>query len=164
MGSTAVHVSAAPTLAHELTYHADLDFVQVGSGPFGSRTIANVTGGEFRGPRLQGTIVGAGADWLLAGPDGFGRLDVRATFQTGDGALIYVQYHGLIELTDAVLAIIGGGPGETAFGGQYFFTNPRMETGDERYGWVNRVFLVGQGRLVAGPRVEYRVFRMENAA
>ena len=49
-----------------------------------------------------------------------------------------------------------------AYGGQYFFTNPRLETGDERYKWVNQTQFLGQGRLVPGPTVEYRVYRVEN--
>jgi uncharacterized protein DUF3237 len=151
-----------PELIEELTYYADLAMDDVGAGPLGSRMIFNVTGGEFHSDRLKGEIVGAGADWLLAGPDGYGRLDVRATFKTHDDALIYVQYHGLIEITPQVLAVLAGGSTPTEFGDQYFFTHPRCETGDERYAWLNHTFLVGQGRVVPGPRVEYKVFRAEN--
>lgn len=45
---------------------------------------------------------------------------------------------------------------------RYFFTNPRLECSDERYAWVNTTMFVGEGRLVAGPAVEYRVYRLEN--
>jgi len=151
-----------PTLVRELEYFADLVIDEVGTGPLGARVIANVTGGEFAGDRLRGSLVGAGADWLLGGPDGFGRLDVRATFKTHDDALIYVQYHGLIEITPQIQAILGGADQSTDYGDQYFFTNPRMETGDERYAWVNSTQFVGQGRLIVGPRVEYQVFRVDN--
>ena len=37
-----------------------------------------------------------------------------------------------------------------------------QETGDERYTWVNESQFLGQGRLVPGPTVEYRVYRVEN--
>ncbi len=68
-----------------------------GAGPFGTRGLAVVTGGSFEGPRLKGTIwAGGGGDWWLWGPDGVQRLDVRATFETDDGALIYVQYYGIV--------------------------------------------------------------------
>lgn len=152
-----------PVLTPVLTYYADLEMADVGKGPFGPRVIANVTGGEFSGDDgVKGTIVGAGADWLLVGEDGFGRLDVRATLKTSDGALIYAQYFGYIEVTPTISAILAGENTETDFGGQYFFTNPRLETGDERWAWVNHTFFIGQGRLVAGPRVEYQVFRVDN--
>jgi hypothetical protein len=152
-----------PRLVQELEYYADLVLEDVGTGPLGARVIANVTGGEVVGDRLKGSLVGAGADWLLVGPDGFGRLDVRATFKTQDDAVIYVQYHGLVEVTPEIQEILGGADSSVEFGDQYFFTNPRMETGDERYAWVNRTQFVGEGRLVAGPRVEYRVYRVENS-
>ena len=49
---------------------------------------------------------------------------------------------------------------ETAYEDQYFRTTPRLETGDERYAWVNQTVFVGEGRLVPGPRVEFRLFRV----
>lgn len=151
-----------PELIEELTYYADLAMDDAGAGPFGARMIFNVTGGEFAGDRLKGEIIGAGADWCLVGPDGYGRLDVRATFRTHDDAVIYVQYHGILEITPALMEVLGGGTTPTDFGDQYFFTHPRCETGDERYAWLNQTFLIGQGRVVPGPRVEYKVFRVEN--
>lgn len=150
-----------PELIQELEYRADLSGVDdVGSGPFGQRIIANVSGGRFAGDRLKGTIVGAGGDWLLLGSDGFGRLDVRTTFQTVDGATIFLQYYGLVELTPGVMDILGGSDVPTNFGDQYFFTNPRLETGDERYSWVNQTMFIGEGRLLPGPAVEYRMYRI----
>jgi hypothetical protein len=151
-----------PELIEELTYYADLSLDEVGPGPFGARMIFNVTGGEFHSDRMKGEIIGAGADWLLVGPDGYGRLDVRATFKTHDDALIYVQYYGLIEITPQVMEVLGGGSTPTDFGDHYFFTNPRCETGDDRYAWLNQTMLIGQGRVVPGPRVEYKVFRVAN--
>jgi hypothetical protein len=151
-----------PKLVHELDYNAALVIHDVGPTPAGHRVVATVTGGDVAGDRVKGSFVGAGADWLLVGADGFGRLDVRATIQTVDGALIYVQYFGLIEVTPQMSAILGGADDSADFGGQYFFTNPRMETSDPRYAWVNTTMFLGQGRLVPGPTVEYRLFRVEN--
>lgn len=155
-----------PQLIEEFEYYADIAAPQeVGAGPFGQRMIVPVPGGELAGDRLKGSFVGSAGDWLLVGGDGFGRLDVRATLETVDGAFIYFQYFGLLEMTPEITAVLGGGDTPTNFGGQYFFTNPRLETGDERYGWVNKTFFVGQGRLTpgpAGPRVEYKVYRLAN--
>lgn len=144
-----------------MTYHADLlSPVAVGAGPYGNRLIVEVAGGAFEGPRLRGRILTGGGDWLLVDADGVGHLDVRATFETHDGALIYVQYYGRLEITDAVMAALGG-TGETRFGDQYFFSQPRFETGDARYRWLNRVIAVGQGRVLPN-RVEYQVFECVN--
>ena len=73
-----------------------------------------------------------------------------------------MQYFGLLELTPGIMAILGGGDTPTNFGDQYFFTNPRLETGDERYSWVNQTMFIREGRLTPG-RVEYRVYRVANA-
>ena len=65
-------------LVHEMTYHAMLKPpMPVGDGPFGNRMFFEVTGGEVKGDRIRGTFVGGGGDWILVGPDGIGRLDVR---------------------------------------------------------------------------------------
>ena len=54
-----------PELITEFEYSVDLTGVaDAGPGPFGQRLITNVTGGQFTGDRLNGTIVPPGADWL----------------------------------------------------------------------------------------------------
>ena len=147
-------------LVHEFTFTADLKPpVAVGAGPYGDRTIFEVLGGQVIGERIRGTIGTGGADWILAGSDGFGRLDVRATLHTHDGANIYVQYVGVIEYTAAALAAVGG-ERSSDYDEHYFRTTPRLETGDERYAWVNQTIFVGEGRIHPGPVVEYRVHRV----
>jgi len=147
-------------LVHEFTFTARLDeAVPVGPGPYGVRRIRPVLGGEVRGERIHGTVRPGGADWVLVGPDGWGRLDVRLTLHTHDGADLYVQYFGVIEYTDAARAA-NAGERSSDFGDHYFRTAPRLETGDERYAWVNRTVFVGEGRLHPGPVVEYRVARV----
>ena len=145
-----------------MTYHANLgDGLDLGQGPYGHRLIVEVHGGAFEGPRLKGKLRDAGcADWLAVGADGYGHLDVRATFETDDGAFIYVQYNGHVEMTEAVQNAIAG-DGTTDYGDNYFFTTPRMQTGDPRYQWVNNLICIGQGRVRDG-RVEYQVFAVMN--
>jgi Protein of unknown function (DUF3237) len=145
-----------------MEYYANLSApLEVGAGPFGNRVIVEVDGGEFDGPRLHGKIRTAGcADWLILDNDGLAHLDVRATFETHDGALIYVQYFGHMVLNEAMQAALAG-TGDVDYGDTEFFTSPRMETGDERYKWVNKVVAVAQGRVAQG-RVEYKVYRCVN--
>ena len=146
-------------LVHEFTFSARLEPpLPVGSGPIGTRMYYEVTGGEIIGDRLRGTVLGGG-EWALIGPDGFIRVDVRLQAQTHDGAYLYMQYGGLLELNDAVRGALASGAG-TGYGEQYFFTNPHLETGDERYAWVNTTFFVGEGRILPGLGVEYRVWRV----
>jgi hypothetical protein len=143
---------------HEFTFTAMLrPPLPIGPGPLGTRMYYDVIGGEMTGDRLRGTLLGGG-EWALIGPDGFLRIDVRLQFRMHDGAHIYVQYSGLLELSETVLGAFASGA-STDYGAHYFFTNPRLETGDERYAWVNTTFFVGEGRILPGLGVEYRVHR-----
>ncbi len=139
------------------TMHADLkEPVAIGQGPAGMRSIYDVTGGYFEGERLKGEVLASGGDWITIDADGIGHLDVRATFLTDDGASIYVQYYGVIVFDEKVETARSSGTG-TAFGDVHFVTQPRFETGDERYRWLNAVMAVAEGRILDNA-VEYRVF------
>ena len=79
------------SMEHLFSYTATLDSNAevIGPVPSGLRMNVYVTGGEVSGPRLQGKIRPVGADWLTIRTDGVCILDVRATIETHDGALIY---------------------------------------------------------------------------
>jgi hypothetical protein len=144
-----------------MSYHADLEEPDdVGPGPSGARRIFDVKGGTFDGPRMKGKILRSGADWLLIGNDGIGRLDVRGTFETDDGARVYMQYYGVVVLNEKVAAALTKGEA-TDYGDTYFMTQPRFETGDPRYAWLNSVVAVSEGRILPNA-VEYKVYQVVN--
>jgi hypothetical protein len=150
-----------PKLEYLMTYRADLaDPVNIGAVPSGSRQIVDVTGGSFEGPRLKGRLLPSGADWLLTGNDGIGRLDVRATFETEDGAYVYLQYFGVLVINAAVVGALTQGQ-ESQYGDTYFMTQPRFETSHPDYTWLNSVVAVAEGRVLPNA-VEYRVFQVIN--
>jgi hypothetical protein len=60
--------------------------------PGGDRVIVAVTGGSFQGPRLKGTVMAGGGDWIVQRPDGSRVLDVRILMTTDDGQKIYVSW------------------------------------------------------------------------
>ena len=145
-------------LVQEFTFKATLGApIPVGAIPIGTRMVYDITGGEVTGERIRGKVLGGG-EWALIGPDGFLRPDVRVQVETHDGAFLYMQYFGVLEMNAAVQEATANGTG-TEFDDQYFYTNPRIETGDERYSWVNSTFFIGEGRILAGGGVEYRVWR-----
>ena len=145
-----------------MTMHADVrSKSEIGAGPCGTRLIVDVSGGHFEGDRLRGTILPSGADWLLVDAEGVGHVDVRLTLKTEDAALIYVQYYGVLVMNEQVNSALAQGE-STEYGDTYFMTNPRYETGDARYKWLNRVMSVAEGRLAQGGAVEYRVFELVN--
>ncbi len=144
-----------------LEYFAELQQPtrDTGAGPFGTRGLAVVTGGSFEGPRLKGKVWAGGGDWWLRGTDGVLRLDVRATFETDDGALIYLQYYGVARPEVDQPA---DQPKETfEYGDMYFMTTPRFETGDERYSWLNGMICVAEGKRTE-QGVAYRVYAVMN--
>ena len=69
-----------------------------------------------------------------------------------------MQYFGLLEMNAAVQNATENQTG-TEFSDQYFYTNPRIETGDARYSWLNTTFFIGEGRIISGLGIEYRVWR-----
>ncbi|MEI9994289.1 MAG: DUF3237 domain-containing protein [Rhizomicrobium sp.] len=150
-----------PGLRPLCLYRATLDRPQhdTGAAPFGRRMIAVVTGGDIVGERLNGTVLPGGGDWALidAARDVL-RLDARVTWQTQDGAKIYVSYTGIFRPYSE-------GPKQFARGGTlsaadraalYFRTRPVFETGDARYAWLNDLVAVGVG-LVTPEGVAYEI-------
>jgi hypothetical protein len=141
---------------HLFTLTADVPkIVDLGATPQGSRRIANVTGGTFRGERLNGTLHPApGGDWILVRPDGATILDVRVTLETDDRQLIYMTYRGLRHgPADVMARLAKGEPVDPA--GYYFRTTPVFETASPNYDWLNRVVSVATGRREArGPVYE----------
>lgn len=106
----------------------------IGKGPSGQRMIVEVVAMTLTGDRLNGTLKGrSSADWVtIVGATA--TIDVRATIETDDGALVYVQYRGRSDITN--------GMGSTPI-----YVAPVFETGDERYQWLNHIQAVGKGLL-----------------
>lgn len=146
-----------PRIDTELLFRATLEVASVhdlGATPFGQRRIAEVTGGSFEGPRMQGRIMGGGGDWLLMRNDGILQLDVRVILETDDGALIYMTYRGLRHGPEDVMARLNAGE-EVAPSEYYFRTAPFFETSAPRYSWLNGIVAISTGhRLPTGPLYE----------
>ncbi len=150
----------AASLAYEFTYTAQVHPpVDCGATPLGARMGFVMGEGEVTGERIKGRLV-SGADWILIGADGYGRVDVRANIATHDGAAIYIHYTGFLQMNEKVGAALQTGVG-TEFSDAYLRTSPRLECGDPRYAWVNHTVFVSAGRLLAGGIVEYRVYRVD---
>ena len=103
---------------------------EIGPTPRGILSIFPITGGSFEGERLRGTVLGGGADWVTKAADGTFELDLRATLETDDGALIHMTFTGVRD--DA---------------NHYFRTLPRFETAAPKYAFLNRLLAVGIGEL-----------------
>lgn len=101
--------------------------IAVGIGPYGTRLISTAAGGTFEGARLSGKVLPNGGDWILVDGDDVWHTDVRLLLETDDGGRIYVQYHGLLTLSEKIRDALAGG-GTTNFGEGNFIIQPRFET------------------------------------
>src|SRR6266851_87183 len=100
--------------------------------------------GVVVGPKLSAKVRQMGGDWMTIRRDGVAVMDVRATLETSDGALLYVTYPGYFEL------------GENGY--QDFLkrrypkraptrTTPRFWVAHPNYRWLNRVQCLGIGEV-----------------
>jgi hypothetical protein len=131
-------------LEHICSYNATLrqPLEVIGETPVGLRVNAYVSGGEISGPCLRGRVLPVGADWLTIRPDGVGVLDVRATIETSDGALVYVEYMGVVDLgPDGYQRMLTGNPPARAA----IQVAPRFLTSHPDYLWLNRLQCLNVG-------------------
>ncbi|GAS92878.1 protein of unknown function [Mycolicibacterium brisbanense] len=117
-----------------------------------------VKGGHIHGPAISGDVLPGGGDWLLAGSDGIGRVDARATIRTDDGVLIGYTAGGLIQVPADGLARLAAGE-RLMFGETYVRTTPKFETADERYAWLSKIVAVGYN-LLSPNHVDYRIYKL----
>jgi hypothetical protein len=147
----------ARAVATEFLYDIvmDVDVDDLGVTPAGRRRIVSVKDGRFEGPRLRGTVLPGGGDWLVERSDSVRALDVRITLRTDDGHLIYSHYPGIFHASPEVFQRLAQGePVDPA--AYYFRTAPLFETASDKYGWLNRVLALGIGRRLPG-QVGYSV-------
>src|SRR5450432_1204476 len=81
----------------------------IGATPNGDRRVGLVAGGKFEGPKLRGTVLPGGADWIIGRPDGSTTLDVRIVLRTDDGAAIGMTYRGMRHGPAAVMDKVNAG-------------------------------------------------------
>jgi hypothetical protein len=108
-------------------------------------TIVNVlAGGWVKGPRISGSFVAPGGDWLRHTPSGTLRIDVRATLKTDDGAFIYMSYNGVLQETTESAKKLEKGQLLTANDFPYCIGAPTFETSSPKYAWLNNVQAVSK--------------------
>lgn len=123
--------------------------IAVGAGPAGTRRIVEVASVQVKGDRLRGEMLGAAtADWMTVGPEGTATVDARVTLRTDDGAVIFVQYTGRLDVSRGMQFPMTG------------YVAPLFETGDERYAWLNRIQAVGKGTLYEDLSLDYEWYEV----
>ena len=144
-------------LEHILSYQCTLaDPEIIGPLPEGIRVNFYTAQGEFAGPRLTGKVRTVGGDWVTVRQDGVALLDVRATFETHDNALILVTYPGTVDFgVDGYEKFLRGEMPQVV----KLRTAPRFSTVDPKYIWLNRLHCLGIGEYNSeAKRVAYDVY------
>jgi len=131
-------------LEHIFSYTATLNPPErIGPVPEGIKANFYVTGGKVEGPKLNGKVLPVGGDWLTIRTDGVGILDVRATIETHDAALIYTAYLGVMDLgKDGYQKVLQQDVPAVI----HLQSAPRYYTAHPEYQWLNRIQCVGVGQ------------------
>ena len=119
------------------------------------------SGGWAKGPKINGSFVPPGGDWLRLMPSGAMRLDVRATLKTDDGALIHISYNGILQHSAESAEKMNRGELLTTKDIPYFVTAPTFETAAPKYAWLNSVQAINKVvelKIGEGGYVKYDVF------
>lgn len=113
----------------ELTYTA-LESLDYGAGG----QLYGTMEGKLVGERLQGSL--RLTNLAARRPDDVNLPTLRGILRTDDGAAVWVELDGIATVRESD-------------GARVFVTACRFRTGDERYGWLNRVVGVLEGVLGA---------------
>jgi hypothetical protein len=132
------------TIAPPLTFGPTLD---------GERRVIPITGGTFKGPRMQGQVVANGADWNLSRKDGASSVDAAYYLKTDDQVLIRIVNRGI-----GTRAAADSNAPELFF----MYTHPEFQAPTGKYDWLNRSVFIGTlgARHGAKDEVLIRVFEL----
>jgi Protein of unknown function (DUF3237) len=159
MTASPANSSSKVDLEYVCSYWATLAAPEI-IGPVaeGIRVNFYVTSGEVSGPKMKGRLRPVGGDWLTIRSDGVGVLDVRATMELENGAVVYTSYGGVLDL---------GPDGYNQFAKGILPPRvdlriaPRYFTSHPDYLWLNRLQCVGVGGFDRDTlKVDYDIFAM----
>jgi Protein of unknown function (DUF3237) len=120
----------------------------LGKTSVGQRIIQEFLSVSFEGQGLKGTMTAkSGADWLTLDSEGNATIDIRLLLLTDDGAHVFVTLTGSANWAEQM----GQGP---------IYSMARLESGDERYRWVNNLPLVSKGEITEGRTVAHKLFQL----
>jgi hypothetical protein len=96
------------------------------------------------GPRISGKLRPVGGDWLTIRKDGVAILDVRATIETYDEALIGLSYWGIFDMGDNGYEAFS--QGRPSVSGTTIRMSARLTASHPDYLWLNRLHCLGIGQ------------------
>lgn len=149
-----------PSLTHSFSLRVELaPPIEIGLGRAGIRRIIPIVGGLALGPDIKGRVLNLGADWQTIFADGAAHLDTRYAVETEDGAVIEIVNVGTRHGPKDVIARLSAGE-DVDPSSYYMRTTARLETGDDRYLWVNQTIFVCAG-IRGATEVEIAYYKVE---
>ncbi len=128
----------------------------------GTRLIFPFKEGFVKSDKINGKISTCGGEWGLILDSTTFKMDVRATLETDDGALIYISYSGYNYADAKKSAMMRAGKGvELSPSDYYFRSTPVFETSSPKYAWLNHTVAIGVGRFPAPGKVAYRIYAIK---
>ena len=120
----------------------------LGATSVGTRIIQELLEAHVAGDRLGGHMIGnSGADWLTIAANGEVTLDIRVLIETDDGAKVFVHLDGRANWAEQ----LGRGA---------IYSTVRIESGDERYAFVNGMRFVSKGEIGEGGAVAHEIYEL----
>ena len=130
-----------------------------GSAANPRRQFWQMTRATLEGPSIRATTAMPGIDWFTPYPNGYGRPHVRLAFRTDDGALVLLEYHGIVQATAAFTRAVESDT-STQWNDQYMRMALTFDTQAERYAWLMQSLFIARGRLLGANAIEYDVYRV----
>jgi hypothetical protein len=147
-------------LTHAMTYLLEVDGPiepADGSSPDQRRQFWAMSRATLDGPNIKASTPMPGIDWFTPHGSGFGRPHVRLPFRTDDGAVLLMEYHGLVHATDAFNRAVETNTA-TQWSDQYMRMAVFFETSSPKYAWLTQQLFLARGRLRGAKSLEYDVY------
>ena len=125
----------------------------------GERRVIPITGGTGKGPRLNGIIKPAGADFQIIRPGGVAELSALYVIEAEGGALIFIENTGIRHGPPELMAKLRRGESVDP-SLVYFRSVPRFETASPEHGFLMRHIFIGVGARFPD-RVALRVWMVK---
>jgi hypothetical protein len=137
-----------PRLVLAFTARATLGApIELGTVDDVRKRIIPITGGDFAGERISGTVLAGGADWQFIRADGVADLSARYTLRASDGTPISVTNSALRRGPPEIMnQLAEGKPVDPAL--YYFRGATRFEVAHGPHQWLgDSIFLCTGGRF-----------------
>lgn len=152
---------APPGLSYVATINVEVDApIKIGETADGQRQVVPIRGGRVSGPRINGSVLNAGADFQRYPSSDVALLQANYVLQLDEGTKMLVENCALRTAPAEVLQALMSGQ-EVDPQTVYFRCAPRLSVDETSpYSWVNRRLFIGTGeRHPNGVRIH--VFSVE---